>query len=62
MQADTTKEFDDWYETVSIKEQVQIDARVSRIEEYDHLGDWKYLDDGVAELRRKNAGEFILQK
>lgn len=39
------------YKKTPLKERAQIDARVSRIEENDYLGDWKYLGEGLAELR-----------
>jgi len=50
-----TEEFNIWFSKCSIKEQALIDARVSRIEAFDHFGNWKYLNDGVAELKWKSG-------
>ena len=46
-----TDEFEDWFDEQTVKEQAQIDARIQRIEEYDHFGDAKDLGEGLAELR-----------
>jgi putative addiction module killer protein len=62
-------EFIKWFESLTIRDQVIIDARIARIEEFDHFGDCKYLGEGLAELRWKNGfrvyflklnGEIIL--
>lgn len=50
-----TAEFDNWYAALRIKEQAQIDARLHRIEHYDHFGDAKDLSRGLAELRWANG-------
>ena len=51
----TTKEFDRWYFRISHKERMQVDARIAKIEQFEHFGDWKYLNDGIAELRWKSG-------
>ena len=51
MKVVSTREFNNWYEKATLREKAQVDARIARIEENNHLGDWKYLSDGLAELR-----------
>jgi putative addiction module killer protein len=55
MQVIRTPEFELWLETVPAKIQALVESRVFRIEHYDHLGDAKHLEDGLAELRWKNG-------
>lgn len=50
-----TTEFETWYQSLRDKEQIQIDARLERIESAEHFGDAKYLGNGLAELRWKNG-------
>ena len=38
----STYEFNNWYKKMTIREKAQVDARIARVEEHDHLGDWKY--------------------
>ena len=58
----TTKEFDEWYESLEYGNKVQLDARITKIKESGHLGDWKYLDNGIAELRWKNGRRVYFAK
>ena len=37
-------------------------ARIARIEAHDHLGDWKYIANGLAELRWKNGRRVYFAK
>jgi len=62
MEVLTTEDFDQWYQNQMNKDRVQIDARIARIEEFNHLGDWKYLDDGIAELRWKGGRRVYFSK
>ena len=55
MKVVSTPEFNNWYEKATLREKAQVDARIARIEENNHLGDWKYLSDGLAELRWENG-------
>ncbi len=55
MRVKKTTEFNSWYDTLRVKEQAQIDARLNRIERYDHFGDAKDLGNGLAELRWSNG-------
>lgn len=41
-----TSEFDEWYHGLRQKEQIQIDARLYRIQSSGHFGDAKSLGDG----------------
>jgi len=50
-----TIEFSDWFETLIVKEQAQVDARLQRIEQHNHFGDVRDLGDGLAELRWANG-------
>lgn len=51
MRVKRTDEFEEWLDSLTIKEQAQVDARLQRIEEYGHFGDAKDLGEGLAELR-----------
>ena len=44
------------------REKAQIDARIARVEEHNHFGDWKYIDNGLAELRWKNGRRIYFVK
>ena len=55
MKVVSTHEFNNWYEKTTLREKAQVDARIARIEESNHLGDWKYIGKGLAELRWKNG-------
>lgn len=53
-----TPEFDAWLSGLRIKEQAQIEARLYRIEAFQHFGDYKPLegtDSIIFELRWKNG-------
>jgi len=55
-------EFNKLYSTLPTREQAQVDARLSRIEESEYFGDWKYLGEGLAELRWKNGRRIYFTK
>lgn len=55
MQILRTAEFSSWLSSASSKVQALIEARTFRIVHYNHLGDFKYLGDGLSELRWKNG-------
>lgn len=55
MRVSRTEEFIEWFNSQAVKEQAQIDARLQRIEQYEHFGDAKDLGDGLAELRWANG-------
>lgn len=48
-------EFDDWFADLTIEEQAQVSKRIEKIKYDEHLGDFKYIDDGLFELRWKNG-------
>jgi len=50
-----TKDFKEWFNVLTKKEQAQIAARFERIETYGHFGDAKNLGKGLCELRWKNG-------
>jgi putative addiction module killer protein len=53
-----TPEFEEWFSSLRIQEQAQIEARFYRIELFDHFGDCKLLkgtDNTLSELRWKNG-------
>ena len=62
MKVVSTHEFSNWYDKTTLREKAQVDARIARIEENDHLGDWKYISDGLAELRWKNGRRIYFAK
>ena len=47
----TTNAFDTWFASITDKQTARrIQARIDRVED-GNFGDWKYLSDGVSELR-----------
>jgi putative addiction module killer protein len=57
-----TPEFNDWFEGLNLKDQLQIDSRIQRIRDHSHFGDAKNLGDGLAELRWKNGRRVYFSK
>lgn len=57
-----TPEFENWYEGLRTREQLQIDARLMRVEKEGHFGDAKYLGQGLAEMRWKNGWRIYFSK
>ena len=62
MKVVSTSEFNKWYKTAVLREKAQVDACIARIEEHDHLGDWKYIGAGLAELRWRNGRRVYFAK
>ena len=53
-----TPEFEEWLSELTAKEQAQVEARLYRIQEFDHFGDCKMLEGTslpLGELRWKNG-------
>lgn len=53
-----TPEFDAWLSHLKVKEQAQVEARLYRIEAFDHFGDCKSLEgtnNAILEFRWKNG-------
>jgi len=57
-----TPEFNEWFEDLKLKDQLQIDSRIQRIRDHSHFGDAKNLGDGLAELRWKNGRRVYFSK
>lgn len=59
-----TKEFQAWFDSLTITEQLKVESRLERIHSLDHFGDAKNLGEGLAELRWKNGWRvyFIKEK
>ena len=55
MQIIRSAEFEIWLSNETAKIQALVEARIFRIEHYDHFGDAKHLGDGLSELRWKNG-------
>jgi putative addiction module killer protein len=58
VQIKKTPEFDSWLSELAVKEQAQVEARLYRIEAYDHFGDCERLEgtaSGLIELRWANG-------
>jgi putative addiction module killer protein len=50
-----TREFDEWFSSLTNREQKQVAARLERIQNLSHFGDAKSLGDGLCELRWNNG-------
>lgn len=46
-----TSEFEEWYKHLEIRIRAQIDARMARVEKFDHFGNWRWLGEGISELK-----------
>ncbi|PWU13979.1 MAG: hypothetical protein C5B49_13930 [Bdellovibrio sp.] len=57
-----TSEFMRWFESLNLKDQLQIDSRIQRIRDHAHFGDAKNLGEGLAELRWKNGRRVYFAK
>lgn len=55
MEISKTQEFEKWFNNESIKSKGQIIARFTRIQAYDHFGDYKFLGNDLLELRWKTG-------
>lgn len=55
-------EFAEWFDALGVKGQALIEARLVRIEVFEHFGDAKHLGDGLAELRWKNGFRVYFAK
>ncbi len=62
LQIERTSEFMEWFESLNLKDQMQIDSRIQRIRDHAHFGDAKNLGDGLAELRWKNGRRVYFSK
>lgn len=51
----TTEEFDEWYRDQTIKCKLQIDSRLLKIQNENHFGVIKDLDEALYELKWKNG-------
>jgi putative addiction module killer protein len=50
-----TSQFNAWFSQQNAKEQLLIDARLLRIENEGHFGDYHSMEDGLYELRWANG-------
>lgn len=55
MQVSSTSEFDEWFLEQELRIRAVVDIRVARIEEHNHLGNWRYLGANLAELKWKSG-------
>lgn len=51
----TTVEYEDWFQKETLKSQVQILSRLSKIELEGHFGDYKFLQNSIWELKWING-------
>lgn len=56
------KEFQSWFDSLTIKEQLKIESRLERIYNLEHFGDAKGLGNGLAELRWANGWRVYFVK
>lgn len=57
-----TTEFIDWFRSLNLKDQLQVDSRIQRIRDHAHFGDVRNLGGGLAELRWKNGRRIYFTK
>jgi putative addiction module killer protein len=57
-----TKEFQIWFSSLTVKEQLKIESRLERIHNLEHFGDAKNLGNGLAELRWNNGWRVYFVK
>ena len=62
MNVSTTAEFDQWYLDQEARIRTLIDARITKIKEHNHLGKWRYLGSGLAELKWENGTRVYFAK
>ena len=62
LRVERTPEFIDWFDSLNLKDQLQIDSRIQRIRDHAHFGDAKNIGDGLAELRWKNGRRIYFSK
>lgn len=58
----TTKEFQVWLGSLTLKEQLKVESRLERIRNLEYFGDAKYLGNGLAELRFTNGWRVYFVK
>lgn len=52
------QDFISWLAGLSDKNQRQVEARLARIEDYGHFGDFKHIEGSLFELRFKNGNRI----
>ena len=57
-----TKEFQSWFDSLTIKEQFKVESRLERIHKFEHFGDVKGLSNGLTELRWANGWRVYFVK
>jgi putative addiction module killer protein len=55
IEVESTRAFDIWLENLREREQIQVKARIERIQNTGHFGDFKNLGNKLFELRWKNG-------
>lgn len=55
LKIEQTREFSAWFNAQAFRDQALISARINRLEEHAHLGDFKNLGHELYELRWKNG-------
>lgn len=57
-----TKEFQSWFDSLTVKDQLKVESRLERILNLEYFGDAKGLGDGLAELRWANGWRVYFTK
>ena len=57
-----TKEFQSWFDSLTIKERLKIESRLERIHSFEYFGDAKSLGANLAELRWTNGWRVYFVK
>ena len=55
-------EFNEWFDSLTEKEQDQVDKRLEKIEKEEHFGDAKNIGESLVELRWKNGWRVYFTK
>ena len=50
-----TEEFSEWLDSLSLKEQLQVEGRLLRIQYENHYGVFKRIDESISELKWGNG-------
>ena len=62
LRIERTPEFNEWFDSLTLKEKLQVDSRIQRIRDHSHFGDAKSLGDGLAELKWKSGKRVYFAK
>jgi putative addiction module killer protein len=47
--------YTEWFNSLTKREQLRVDARITRIEKHEHFGKVRKIDENIAELKWENG-------